>query len=477
LSNWLVWFAGAVAGRDDRPPCGHLARDSRECAVAVNLEDRMTSMASTAPITSVVLITATEPEPRSFGKQVVLGGILDHLCARLGADQVHVILIGRPDHHRPTAAYRLHVIAKPSATEQLRAVSQRVVRPPYCSLQEAALWSGRVLMAIAGKLAEIRADLQIWDTMRTGQYARQLGRKPRVLYADDLFSQRYASMLERIERDPSKVENPLGEFGKMLPGVVGRIVGRKFAYRRLLQLEQRLTTRSEDAAPDQFDATFLVNAQECTELAARTGNPTISTLLPMLREPVARQRHWGGDPVFVFLGGLDFPPNRDGLGWFLATFRDEVLAAIPDFRLLVVGRGSAGPLPEAAAWGDHVQTLGWVDDLDEVLNSCAALLSPLRIGSGTKIKVLEALARGLPVVATREGVLGLPVGRQDGCLVASSAADLVPLLATAAAPAVNQGLSVAARGSWRRHFSPEVIGPHYDAAFGLAPHRVLVPER
>ena len=266
---------------------------------------------TSAPITRAVLITATEPEPRSFGKQVVLGGMLDHLCDRLGPEQVNVILIGRTDVDRPAVPYHLHVIEKPSAAEQLRAVVQRVLRPPHSSLQEAALWSDRVLATIAEKLAEIRADQQIWDTMRTGQYARHLGRKRRVLYADDLFSKRYASMLERIEKDPSKVADPLGEFGKLLPSAVGRIVGRKFVYRRLLQLEQKMTSRSEDRAPDVFDATFLVNAQESDELFQRTGNPTIGTLLPLLRDTVARERRWDGTPTFVFLGGLDFAPNRD----------------------------------------------------------------------------------------------------------------------------------------------------------------------
>ena len=256
----------------------------------------MTATAS-APTTRAVLITATEPEPRSFGKQVVLGGMLDHLCDRLGPEQVHVILIGRTGVDRPAVPYHLHVIAKPSAAEQLRAVVNRVLPAPHCSLQEAALWSDRILAALAEKLAEIRADQQIWDTMRTGQYARQLGRKRRVLYADDLFSKRYATMVERIENDPSKVADPLGEFGKLLPRGVARIVGRKSVYRRLLQLEQRMTSRSEDRAPDVFDGTFLVNAQESDELFQRTGNPTIGTLLPLLRDTslwrAAMGRHTG----------------------------------------------------------------------------------------------------------------------------------------------------------------------------------------
>ena len=420
----------------------------------------------TTPVRSAVLITASEPEPRSFGKQVVIGGLLDHLVARLGADRVHVVLVGR-SMERPETPYDLRLVAKPGPAEQLRAVARRVLLPPHSSLQEAALWSPRVRGEIGSALAEIDADLEIWDTMRTGQYARRLPRHRRVLYADDLFSKRYASMIERIRADPRRVSNPLGEFAKMLPGPVARLAARPMVYRPLLHIEQRLTRRSEDAAPQHFDATVLVNPDETRELTERSGSPSVRTLLPLLREPVPRHRDFDGTPRFVFLGGLDFPPNRDGLSWFLTHCRAAVLEAVPDFSLLLVGRGSDAPLPEAEPWGDHVRPLGWVDDLDQVLNSAAALLSPLRSGSGIKIKVLEALARGLPVVATRQGVLGLDVGPDAGCLVADSPVELARLLAEAADPARNRVLSAAAGSTWRARFAPEVATRAYDEVLGL----------
>lgn len=420
------------------------------------------------PVRSVVLVTASEPEPRSFGKQVVLGGLLDHLCARLGADQVHVVLVGRPEVERPPTAYRLSVVAKPTAAEQARSVATRVFLPPRSSLQEAALWSPRVLSGLRQLLSETGADLEIWDTMRMGQYARNLPRRRRVLYADDLFSRRYASMLERIRVDRARLTNPLGEFAKMLPGPARRVAAHPWGYTPLLHLERRRTARSEDRAPADFDGTALVSAAETDELARRTGNNTIRTLLPLIPVPERRPRRYDGNSTFVFLGGLDFPPNRDGLTWFLGHAREEVLAAVPDFRLLVVGRGSDTAMPaEAAAWGERVQALGWVDDLDDVLSSTAGLLSPLRIGSGIKIKVLEALGRSLPVVATPHGVLGLNVGAADGCLVAQDATGLAAHLAECVEPDRNALLSKAAGRAWAERFSPTVASRAYDELLGL----------
>ena len=88
--------------------------------------------------------------------------------------------------------------------------------------------------------------------------------------------------------------------------------------------------------------------------------------------------------------------------------------------------------------------MGWVEDLDDVLFSVAGMVSPLRMGSGVKIKILEALARGLPVVATRQGVLGLDVGAHDGCLIADTPAELAQGLAEPTDPVRNQALSAAA---------------------------------
>lgn len=416
---------------------------------------------------SVVLVTATELEPRTFGKQVVLGGLLDHLRLRLGDDRVHVIQVGR-DTDRQSPPYQLHVVDKPTAIEQLAAAAGRVLLPPHSSLQEAAMWSPRVLAAVSALLLDISADLELWDTMRMGQYARAMTRRRRVLYADDLFSNRYASMLERARQDPTPISNPLGEFGKLLPAVVGKVVARPWVYRPLLQLEQRLTTRSENTAPAHFDATVLVSPEETAELRKRTGDSTVCTLLPLIPQPGARRREHVGTPTFVFLGGLDFAPNRDGLAWFLSSCRESVLNALPDFRLLLVGKGWENALlREAEEWGEHVQPLGWVKDLDDVLLSCAGLLSPLRIGSGTKIKVMEALSRGLPVVATPAGVLGLGVGRQDGCLVGQSPEQLARLLVEAADGRSNTILSDAALNSWRRRFSPAVASTAYDEVLQL----------
>lgn len=444
----------------------------------------------TVAVRTAAFITATELEPRIYGKSVVIGGIMDHLCDRLGADRVHLVLVGRPEIDRPSVAYQRHLVAKPAPLDQVRAVLQHVVLPPLgvgtdpLSLQEAALRSHGVQASIRALLDQIDPDLEIWDTVRVGQYvpsipprngiidpehpSQKFPTRPfrRLLYADDLFSERYSALLRDSEtRELSG--NPGGEFKKLLPRPLGALLGDPRVYRPLLRLERKLVASSEERQPRWFDATYLVGAGEAARLRERCPGASVQTLPPLLREPRVLHRRTPNAPVFTFVGGFDYAPNLDGVSWFLEVCKDAVLAALPDVRIQVVGAGTERGVPQAAAWGDRVKFLGWVDDLDDVLANSVALLSALRTGSGIKIKVLEALARGLPVVATPAGVQGIDADESTGCLVGATPEDLAASMKLVCEPDVNQRLSKAARRAWELTYSPDVVRARYDEIFGL----------
>ncbi len=142
-------------------------------------------------VRTAAFVTATELEPRTYGKSVVIGGIMDHLCDRLGAENVHLVIIGRPEVERPPVAYVRHVIPKPASFAQVRAVLRHVVVPPFgldsdrLSLQESALRSNAVAASLRTLLDEIDPDLEIWDTVRVGQYARSVPPRNGLAHPDD----------------------------------------------------------------------------------------------------------------------------------------------------------------------------------------------------------------------------------------------------------------------------------------------------
>ena len=122
-------------------------------------------------------------------------------------------------------------------------------------------------------------------------------------------------------------------------------------------------------------------------------------------------------PVLLFLGHLDWWPNRQGLQWFLDHVFPGVLAKHPTVRLDVVG---AGDIDGITVNSPRVRLLGFVDDLESTLRLATIGIVPITAGTGVKTKTLKMLAAGLPVVSTTSGLRGTS-GVTGGALVAESA--------------------------------------------------------
>jgi glycosyltransferase involved in cell wall biosynthesis len=109
----------------------------------------------------------------------------------------------------------------------------------------------------------------------------------------------------------------------------------------------------------------------------------------------------------LFLGSLDWRPNLDAVRLLLDLIFPEVRRGEPGARLCLVGRNPPAWLRRAAAGAPGLELHADVADVRPYLASSGMLAVPLRIGGGSRIKILEALAAGLPVVSTRVGAEGL----------------------------------------------------------------------
>lgn len=116
--------------------------------------------------------------------------------------------------------------------------------------------------------------------------------------------------------------------------------------------------------------------------------------------------------TILTFGTMSWPPNADSVIHFVRSIYPHIKARVPDARFTVVG---SNPPPEvrALAEGDSSITVtGYVDDLIPYAREAAAFVVPLRIGSGMRVKILDAMALGLPVVTTPVGCEGICL--QDG---------------------------------------------------------------
>ena len=113
----------------------------------------------------------------------------------------------------------------------------------------------------------------------------------------------------------------------------------------------------------------------------------------------------------VFVGSMDWMPNIDGIRWFLAEVLPRIRKFKPDCSLAIVGRNPPNAIVEAAK-AHKVTVTGTVPDVRPYLWQSSISVVPLRIGGGTRLKIFEAMAAGVPVVSTTIGAEGLPA--EDG---------------------------------------------------------------
>ena len=421
-------------------------------------------------VRSVALVTLSDPSVTDTGKNTVLRGFIDHLRQRVEPGHLHLVHLGAPL-REPDAltGVRVHELGSRLARELPVNLVTGLVRGR--SLQEIFTRSDRRAADLVATLRAIDVDVEIVDTIRVAQYLdgyRSRGR--RVLYLDDLYSVRYRRMLAQLARGASDID-PLGEFRAHLPRFLHPLTRVDAVRTGLLRFEASRMVKVERRRTIEYGGSLLLNDQEATALQRETHQPVLA--IPPMIEPRPVRYTWNGRPEFCFVGMLSVPHNHDGISWFLDEIFPKVLAQRPDARVHIIGRHARPELVEKAeTFGDRVVMHGFVADLDELMGQMAALVNPLRFGSGIKIKTLEALARRVPVVGTEVAAEGILSASRPAFQIEDDPAEFAAALVRLTTRDAQQRAAEDALTLYNERFSPEAAGRLYDEAFCLDPQRV-----
>ncbi len=162
------------------------------------------------------------------------------------------------------------------------------------------------------------------------------------------------------------------------------------------------------------------------------------------------------DNTLVFVGQMSWFPNRDGIEDFMANTL-PVIREHCNVRLRVIGRSEGMQAPENLR--NHVEFTGFVDDLRPLVQQAAVYVVPLRAGSGTRLKLLEAMAMGKAIVSTRIGAEGIGLRHGENALLADTPTDFAAAVCRLLADApLRQRLGQAARRAAEREFGWDAIG-------------------
>jgi hypothetical protein len=218
--------------------------------------------------------------------------------------------------------------------------------------------------------------------------------------------------------------------------------------RQLLALEARRIARFEAKALAPLDTVLALTHDDARRLEALSGRTVVAAPPPFPPRLPQGRVALAGDPPLVVLAAGGWLPNRDGTTWLLRHLWPGVRQRLPEAILHLFGWD--GRPPSGGSVVAHPPPLASAD----AFAPGAVLLVPLRIASGVRMKILEAWARGVPVVATEAAAAGLAVRSGEELLVADEAGTFADAVARAQDPALRGHLVDAGRAYLRRHHDP-----------------------
>ena len=117
----------------------------------------------------------------------------------------------------------------------------------------------------------------------------------------------------------------------------------------------------------------------------------------------------------VFVGMMKYVPNSDGITWFLDEIFPKILEKVPDATITIVGKNPPQSISNRA--GKNIIVTGFVDDTRPYIEKSAVYVVPLRMGGGTRLKIMESLAVKKPIVTTSIGCEGIDVVNGESILI------------------------------------------------------------
>ena len=249
--------------------------------------------------------------------------------------------------------------------------------------------------AIDRHLQQSDIDVVHVDTITLAPFLRQ-GSPPALLTHHNIESQLFARRAA-AERNPLARAYVAREARKL----------EEFERRFCPRFSRNVTVSDADAATltrmlPGLNCVVVPNGVDCSYFAARPD---------------------AAEPRLIYTGGLNMFANLDAVDYFLNEVWPTIRAAVPDARFVIIGQDPPQRLLALAKEESGIDVTGYVDDVRPYVADASVYVVPLRVGGGTRLKVLDAMAQGKAIVSTSIGCEGIDVDPGRDLLVADDAAD------------------------------------------------------
>jgi glycosyltransferase involved in cell wall biosynthesis len=355
----------------------------------------------------ILCLSQLPPSPPRFGAQARMHGIMTHLAR----------------HHDVTAVSLLDDTF--DAEECRRAMSTYCTDVVLVPNPRTAHGTGKRLLQLRS-LASLRSFERLLFSVDALQPALdRVLRRQRFDVVNLEFP--YLAHLDLRQSPPEMPAPPLvldaHEVAYDLAGQIARSEG-GLARRLYGEVNWRKLRREERAAFRTADGIYACSTADETRILADV--PSAHTAVIPNAADVEYYQPRASDPppdgrTILFFGLLSTVPNVDGIRFFVRDIWPRIAAQRPDARCRIIGARPHPSVLELARPG--VEVVGFVEDLRPHLSAAAALVVPLRVGSGTRLKIVEGMAMGKPIVSTTLGAEGIDAVPERDILIADDPAD------------------------------------------------------
>ncbi len=351
------------------------------------------------PSKKILILTPQFPYPPHQGTTMRNYNLIAGLAQR---HEVHLLAFGDPAGSGSTPldglCASIQVVAPP-----VRSTAQRLRGMLFSRLPDMAqrLPSAEFEERLAATMARERPDIVEVEGIELAQYLFQAaevreGKKgdvPSPLLVFDDHNAEYVLQQRAFETDARQP-------GRWIPAAYSFV-----QWQRLRGYERRACeTADRVVAVSETDAGVLRDLVPGLEPAVVPNGVDMA----LCTEPVAPLAEGPREEDLVFTAKMDFRPNVDAVLWFALEILPLILAEAPGTRFWVVGKD---PHPRLAPLAENpaIVITGWVEDVRPYIAGAGVYVVPLRMGGGTRLKVLEAMAMGKAIVSTTVGAEGFEV--------------------------------------------------------------------
>ena len=344
----------------------------------------------------VLLLTQVLPYPPDSGPKVKTLNVLKYLAQHHEVTLVSFVRGDQSAGVRQLQKYCRAVYTAPmtrgAASDVLAMARSLASGQPWMLVRDDRAAMRQLVDRLA---AETQFDVVHADQLNMAQYAQYARGALKVLDAHNALWLLYKRLWET-----------------MLPGPKKLLLGRD--WQLLKEYEGRICR--------EFAAVLTVSEEDKTALEEAMGKPRHITVIPIAVDtddiPVVHRIPDASH--LLHIGTMYWPPNIDGILWFIREIYPIIRARRPDAMLDVVGARPPRELLNLNGDGSGVNVIGYVPDPQPYLEQAGAFIVPLRAGGGMRVKILEPLARGLPLVTTSLGSEGIGVEHERHVLIADT---------------------------------------------------------